>query len=182
MATVKNWHLGRDMLYKHEGARPKRQVGFVFDINRCIGCQTCTMSCRATWTFSKGQEYMWWNNVETKPYGGYPQHWDVQLLKELGAQSWEKGEYKGKTVFEDENEKLRDEPVGYLPDQKQWRFPNIYEDTSTGLHRRRGFASRASQLLLLPAADLQPLHLPRLPGRVPSKCNLQTRRRRYRSH
>ena len=21
---------------------------------------------------------MWWNNVETKPYGGYPQHWDVK--------------------------------------------------------------------------------------------------------
>jgi len=26
---------------------------------------------------------MWWNNVETKPFGGYPQSWDVKLLKML---------------------------------------------------------------------------------------------------
>ncbi len=26
---------------------------------------------------------MWWNNVETKPYGSYPQHWDVKTLKLL---------------------------------------------------------------------------------------------------
>ena len=132
MARVQNWHLKREMQYKHEGARPQRQVGFVFDINRCIGCQTCTMSCRATWTFSKGQEYMWWNNVETKPYGGYPQHWDPKTLRALGPQEWSAGEYKGQTIFEDEKGKLRDQPLGYLPEQKEWRFPNIYEDTATG--------------------------------------------------
>jgi len=137
MATVKNWHLGRDMLYRHGDARPKRQIGFVFDINRCIACQTCTMACRSTWTFSKGQEYMWWNNVETKPYGGYPQHWDVQLLGQLGPQSWADGKYKGQTIYEETYDdgrktRLRDQPLGYLPDQKQWRFPNIYEDTATG--------------------------------------------------
>ena len=26
---------------------------------------------------------MWWNNVESKPYGGYPQHWDAKLLNML---------------------------------------------------------------------------------------------------
>ncbi len=59
-------------------AHPKRQFAAVFNINRCIACQTCTMACKSTWTFSEGQEHMWWNNVETKPYGGYPHHWDVK--------------------------------------------------------------------------------------------------------
>jgi len=132
MPQVNNWQIGRNMQYVHEDARPERQIGFVFDINRCIGCQTCTMACRSTWTFSKGQEYMWWNNVETKPYGGYPQNWDVKLLSMLGPQAWDEAEYKGQTVFEDEQGRLRDSPLGYLPTQEEWRFPNIYEDTATG--------------------------------------------------
>ncbi|KKL12383.1 hypothetical protein LCGC14_2536320, partial [marine sediment metagenome] len=81
MSKVYNWHLKREMQYPFDGFRPRRQFGAVFDINRCIGCQTCTMACRSTWTFSNGQEHMWWNNVETKPYGGYPQHWDVKTLE-----------------------------------------------------------------------------------------------------
>ena len=69
----------------------------MFNPNRCIGCQTCTMACKSTWTFSKGQELMWWNNVETKPYGGYPQHWDAKLLAMLeeanpGRQVWNAAE------------------------------------------------------------------------------------------
>jgi ferredoxin len=72
MSNVFNWQLGREMEYPYEAAYPDQQFAFVFNINRCIGCQTCTMACKSTWTFSKGQEYMWWNNVETKPYGGYP--------------------------------------------------------------------------------------------------------------
>ena len=72
MSTVYNWQLGRDADYPYEAAFPDQQFAFVFNINRCIGCQSCTMACKSTWTFSKGQEYMWWNNVETKPYGGYP--------------------------------------------------------------------------------------------------------------
>ena len=31
MPTVKNWQLGRDMLYPYEEARPKRQIGMVFN-------------------------------------------------------------------------------------------------------------------------------------------------------
>jgi nitrate reductase / nitrite oxidoreductase, beta subunit len=83
MTTAYNWQLGRDMEYRFEGGGAKRQFAAVFNINRCIACQTCTMACRSTWTFSPGQELMWWNNVETKPYGGYPRHWDVNLLELL---------------------------------------------------------------------------------------------------
>ena len=93
MSNVFNWQLGREMDYPYEAAYPDQQFAFVFNINRCIGCQSCTMACKSTWTFSKGQEYMWWNNVETKPYGGYPQFWDVKMLDLLeqanpGGQNW----------------------------------------------------------------------------------------------
>jgi nitrate reductase beta subunit len=71
------------MSYVYEESHPEKQFVAIFNINRCIGCQTCTGACKATWTFSKGQEYMWWNNVETKPYGGYPQHWDIKILQQL---------------------------------------------------------------------------------------------------
>lgn len=132
MSKVYNWQLKRKMEYPYDDAKPKRQLGFVFDINRCIGCQTCTMACRSTWTFSDGQEYMWWNNVETKPFGGYPQQWDVKTLKMLGPQTWKDGEYTGKTIFETEDGKLAREPKGYIPEKQEWRFPNIYEDTASG--------------------------------------------------
>src|SRR2546422_3064635 len=72
MPEVYNWQLGRKMLYPYEERHPKWQFTFVFNINRCIACQTCSMADKSTWLFSKGQEYMWWNNVETKPYGGDP--------------------------------------------------------------------------------------------------------------
>ena len=74
MPDVYNWQLGRNMSYRFQTGAQKRQFAAVFNINRCIACQTCTMACKSTWTFSPGQELMWWNNVETKPYGGYPQH------------------------------------------------------------------------------------------------------------
>src|SRR3972149_240244 len=79
MPTVRNWQLRREMDYPYDEAPPDRQFAFVFNTNRCIGCQTCTMACKSTWTFSRGQEHMWWNNVESKPFGGGPQSWGVKL-------------------------------------------------------------------------------------------------------
>jgi len=143
MPRVYNWQLGREMLYPYPEARPKRQFAAVFNINRCIGCQTCTMACKSAWTFSQGQEFMWWNNVETKPFGGYPQHWDVKLLERLGPQpGWDTsqkngkaphGVYKGQTIFEAAQQRVEasgQHAIGYLPSDKEWRFPNIYEDTT----------------------------------------------------
>src|SRR6266545_2329245 len=93
MANVHNWQIGREMNYPYPQVFPRRQFAFVFNINRCIACQTCTMACKSTWTFSEGQEHMWWNNVETKPYGGYPHHWDVKLLSMMNryapGQDWD---------------------------------------------------------------------------------------------
>ena len=149
MSKVSNWQLGREMDYPYEARYPERQFAFVFNINRCIGCQTCTMACKSTWTFSKGQEDMWWANVETKPYGGYPQYWDVRTLALLdkanpGGQSWggepsdnpksPYGTFDGVTVFEAPKtpEPPSSRVLGYLPTDEQWNSPNIYEDNPVG--------------------------------------------------
>ena len=115
MPEVYNWQLGRKMLYPYEERHPKWQFAFVFNINRCLACQTCSMADKSTWLFSKGQEYMWWNNVETKPYGGYPQFYDVkitQLIEQVnpGGQVWNVrvgrkhhapyGVFEGMTIFD----------------------------------------------------------------------------------
>ena len=81
--TVDNWQLNRKMEYQYEDQRPDRQIAYIFDTNKCIECQTCTIACKTTWTSGKGQEEIFWNNVETKPYGGYPQAWDIKLLEQL---------------------------------------------------------------------------------------------------
>ena len=150
MPTVKNWQLGRDMSYPYEGRYPDRQFAFVFNINRCIACQSCTMACKSTWTFSKGQEHMWWANVETKPYGGYPRFWDVKILELLeranpDQQVWSGtpsdtldqpyGQFDGLTVFEAGAKTLTPDSsrvLGYLPSDEEWNSPNIYEDNPVG--------------------------------------------------
>ncbi len=50
----------------------------VFHLDKCIGCHTCSISCKNIWTDRKGVEYAWFNNVETKPGTGYPQKWEDQ--------------------------------------------------------------------------------------------------------
>jgi len=168
MSEVYNWQLGRDMSYPYEGKYPNRQFAFVFNINRCIACQTCTMACKSTWTFSKGQEHMWWANVETKPYGGYPQSWDVKILELLqkanpDRQRWEGsvgddngapyGEFAGQTIFEASQKTLQPESarvLGYLPSDEEWNSPNIYEDNPVG---KRGVPNK-----LHPTGTELPIH------------------------
>lgn len=53
----------------------KRQIATVFDLNKCLGCQTCTLACKKLWTDDEGQELMYWMNVETCPGSGYPRDW-----------------------------------------------------------------------------------------------------------
>jgi DMSO reductase family type II enzyme iron-sulfur subunit len=56
-----------------------RQVRMLFDLNKCIGCHTCTMACKTMWTDrNEGQMYMYWNNVETQPGKGYPKNWQQE--------------------------------------------------------------------------------------------------------
>ncbi len=63
------------------------QVSMVFHLDKCIGCHTCSVACKNIWTDRRGAEYMWWNNVETKPGTGYPVQWEDQEKFKGG---WEK--------------------------------------------------------------------------------------------
>jgi nitrate reductase beta subunit len=65
----------------------RSQISMVFHLDKCIGCHTCSIACKNIWTDRKGTEYMWWNNVETKPGTGYPTRWEDQKKYSGG---WEK--------------------------------------------------------------------------------------------
>ncbi|HRO40783.1 MAG TPA: nitrate reductase subunit beta [Flavobacteriales bacterium] len=65
----------------------RSQISMVFHLDKCIGCHTCSIACKNVWTDRKGAEYMWWNNVETKPGTGYPTKWEDQDIYKGG---WDK--------------------------------------------------------------------------------------------
>ncbi|MEU5085348.1 nitrate reductase subunit beta [Streptomyces sp. NPDC021356] len=54
------------------------QVAMVMNLDKCIGCHTCSVTCKQTWTNRPGAEYIWFNNVETKPGAGYPRRYEDQ--------------------------------------------------------------------------------------------------------
>jgi nitrate reductase beta subunit len=56
----------------------RAHVSMVFHLDKCIGCHTCSVACKNVWTDRPGAEYMWWNNVETKPGTGFPTLWEDQ--------------------------------------------------------------------------------------------------------
>ncbi len=89
----------------------RSQISMVFHLDKCIGCHTCSVACKNVWTDRKGAEYMWWNNVETKPGTGYPTAWEDQREYRGG---WEKvgnrielkgaGKFRGlKNIFHNPN-------------------------------------------------------------------------------
>ncbi|ABI66991.1 MAG: nitrate reductase beta subunit [Maricaulis maris] len=56
----------------------RAQIGKVLNLDKCIGCHTCSVTCKNVWTSREGVEYAWFNNVETKPGVGYPKDWENQ--------------------------------------------------------------------------------------------------------
>ena len=56
----------------------RAQLSMVFHLDKCLGCHTCSVACKNVWTDRRGAEYMWWNNVETKPGSGFPTRWEDQ--------------------------------------------------------------------------------------------------------
>ncbi len=69
----------------------KAQISMVLNLDKCIGCHTCSVTCKNTWTNRPGAEYMWFNNVETKPGVGYPKQWEDQERYEGGWKLDKKG-------------------------------------------------------------------------------------------
>ncbi len=58
----------------------KAQIAMVMNLDKCLGCHTCSIPCKNVWTNRQGAEYIWYNNVETKPGIGYPKNWENQQL------------------------------------------------------------------------------------------------------
>ena len=79
------------MTSKRPSTEVDRQIGMVLDLNKCLNCQTCTVSCKKLWNRDAGTDYTYWNNVETLPGTGYPKHWS-----EIGGRDDKGGVKRGK--------------------------------------------------------------------------------------
>jgi nitrate reductase beta subunit len=64
--------------------RVMAQMGMVMNLDKCIGCHTCSVTCKQAWTNRSGVEYVWFNNVETRPGLGYPRTHEDQDVWEGG--------------------------------------------------------------------------------------------------
>ncbi len=112
--------------------RVKAQFSMTFNLEKCIGCNTCTVACKNVWTNREGAEYMWWNNVETKPGIGYPKRWENQDL------------WKGGWVKQGNDLKLRYGGKAYMlfnlffnphmPEMADYYGKDVYTFTYDDLH------------------------------------------------
>ena len=73
VTTIRRRSPGGDVLM-----RVMAQMGMVMNLDKCIGCHTCSVTCKQAWTNRAGVEYVWFNNVETRPGQGYPRRHEDQ--------------------------------------------------------------------------------------------------------
>ena len=64
--------------------RVMAQMAMVMNLDKCIGCHTCSVTCKQAWTNRAGTEYVWFNNVETRPGLGYPRTYEDQEVWQGG--------------------------------------------------------------------------------------------------
>jgi nitrate reductase beta subunit len=72
----------------------RAQTGMVMNLDKCIGCHTCSVTCKNVWTNRRGTEYVWFNNVETKPGRGYPRDYEDQERWQGGWELDRKGKLR----------------------------------------------------------------------------------------
>lgn len=113
----------------------KAQVSMVMNFDKCIGCHTCSITCKNAWTNRPGAEYMYFNNVETKPGIGYPKRWEDQ-------EKWKGGwhiDKDGKLALRSGSKGLRMLKLFYHPEQPE--LDDYYEpwtyDYETLIHSKR---------------------------------------------
>ncbi|WP_425824842.1 nitrate reductase subunit beta [Streptomyces fractus] len=74
--------------------RVMAQIAMVMNLDKCIGCHTCSVTCKQVWTNRDGVEYAWFNNVETRPGQGYPRRYEDQERWKGGWELNKKGHLK----------------------------------------------------------------------------------------
>ena len=131
MPKIFNKQIDREMDYPYEASPPKRQVAYIFDTNKCIACQTCTIACKTCWTSGRGQEHIFYNNVETKPYGSYPMGWDTKLQEQRVQVTWNNKRLESPTIFEGNSP--NSPPDGWRPTSEDYAHPNHGEDDISGI-------------------------------------------------
>ncbi len=67
---------GPDVTGNGHAGHPAGQVAMVFDLNKCMGCQTCSVACKVLWTRGEGEDHQWWMTVNTQPGLGTPKGWE----------------------------------------------------------------------------------------------------------
>jgi nitrate reductase beta subunit len=57
-------------------SKTKKQIAWVVDLNKCIGCQTYSVACKVLWTHEDSEKAQWWCSVNTMPGLGTPRDWE----------------------------------------------------------------------------------------------------------
>ena len=135
--------------------RIKAQISMVMNLDKCLGCHTCSVTCKNTWTNRKGTEYMYFNNVETRPGVGYPRGWEDQAKWHGG---WElKG---GKLRLRSGNALVRLLKVFHNPQQpgvddyfEPWTYD--YEELTTSKRREHQPVARPRSLMTGERMDIE---------------------------
>jgi nitrate reductase beta subunit len=74
--------------------RVMAQMAMVMNLDKCIGCHTCSVTCKQAWTNRSGVEYVWFNNVETRPGQGYPRTYENQERWQGGWKRTKRGKLR----------------------------------------------------------------------------------------
>ncbi|MDP6376946.1 MAG: respiratory nitrate reductase subunit beta [Pseudomonadales bacterium] len=122
----------------------QRQLATVIDLNKCMGCQSCTVACKNIWTQRPGTEHMRWANVATYPGRGYPRDWqskgggyDAQSNPAQGelinlVDAGDNLQFNHDAVFHEENgQSAHLQPTTSRGEKPQWGY-NWDEDQASG--------------------------------------------------
>ncbi|MFQ5380164.1 MAG: 4Fe-4S dicluster domain-containing protein [Dehalococcoidia bacterium] len=127
----------------------ERQITWVIDLNKCMGCQTCSVACKVLWTREEGEEHQWWRTVNTMPGEGTPRGWEEmgggfdpdtgelkpghQPTREEFGGAWEYnfeevyfGGTRGKAFLEPQGPRENRWAMNWDEDQGAGEWPNSY--------------------------------------------------------